>query len=97
MNEISQKELKNWMKENKEFQLIDVREKHEFDAFEIGGELMPLSEFTQHIEKIKKEIPVVVHCRSGKRSADVIHYLSTNLGYTNLLNLRGGVLNWNEV
>ena len=96
MNEITQKELKEWMASDKEFQLIDVRERSEFDAFNIGAELMPLSEFTSHIDKIKKDVPVVVHCRSGKRSADAIHYLNTNFGYTNLLNLTNGVLKWDD-
>lgn len=96
MNEISQKELKTWIEEGKDFQLIDVREVSEFEQFNIGGELFPLSEFTSHINKIKEDVPVVIHCRSGKRSADAIRYLATNYGYTNLLNLVNGVLNWNE-
>jgi adenylyltransferase/sulfurtransferase len=96
MNEISQKELKTWTKAGKEFQLVDVRERSEFELFNIGGELMPLSEFTNHIDKIRDDIPVVIHCRSGKRSADAIQYLAVNHGYTNLLNLVNGVLNWNE-
>ena len=96
MNEISQKELKTWSEVGKDFQLIDCREVSEYEQFNIGGELMPLSEFTNHIDKIREDIPVVIHCRSGKRSADAIRYLSTNFGYTNLLNLVNGVLNWNE-
>jgi len=94
MNEITQKELKTWLEEKKDFQLIDVREKFEYEVFNIDAELMPLSEFTNHIDKIRKDVPVVIHCRSGKRSADAIQYLSANLGYTNLLNLKNGVLDW---
>ena len=94
MKEIGQSEFKQWIKEGKNYQLIDVRENHEYDEFNIGGERMPLSEFPKYIENIKKDIPVVVQCRSGARSAQAIMHLSSEHGYTNLINLKGGILNW---
>jgi rhodanese-related sulfurtransferase len=44
-------------------------------------------------DKVAKDKPVVVQCRSGKRSAAAIMQLE-QLGYTNLYNLRGGILAW---
>jgi len=73
------------------FQLIDVREKHEYAIHNIGGELMPLSELEKHIAKISKDRPVVVHCQSGIRSRKAIELLKTKYGYTNLLNFAGGL------
>lgn len=72
-------------------QLIDVREKHEFDIYNIGGELMPLSELEKHIPKISTDKTVVVHCQSGIRSRKAIELLKTKYGYTNLLNFAGGL------
>ena len=37
---------------------------------------------------------IVVHCRSGKRSANVIGFLEENHGFTNLYNLEGGIMSW---
>lgn len=95
MKEISRDEFKSWQAENKEFQLIDVREVHEHQEFNIGAELMPLSSFTAYVDKIRDDIPVVIHCRSGARSAQAINFLQQQRGLDNLYNLVGGVLDWN--
>lgn len=87
------------MKDNNEdFQLIDVREPQEFDAADLGGELVPLNTIPQNADKISKDKKVVVHCRSGKRSENAIRFLETNFGHENLYNLKGGILAWkNEI
>lgn len=94
MKEISVTELKEMMDSQKDFQLIDVREKSEYEVCDIGGELIPVNAIPNNVEKIAKDKMVVVHCRSGKRSANVIQYLETNFGFTNLYNLQGGILAW---
>lgn len=73
------------------YQLIDVREKHEYEAKNIGGELMPLSELEKHLPKISRDKTVVVHCQSGIRSQKAIKILEENFGFTNLVNLVGGI------
>lgn len=92
MKEISPKELKQLMDDKKDFQLIDVREEYEFDEVNINGELIPMGEVMENIDKISKDKQVVVHCRSGKRSATVISALESQHGFTNLYNLKGGIL-----
>ena len=42
-------------------------------------------------EEIAKDKPVVIHCRSGSRSAAIYQVLSTQYGFTNLFNLKGGI------
>ena len=76
-----------------DFQLIDVREDFEYETSNIGGELIPLGGILIETEKISKDKPVVIMCRSGKRSAAAIMQLE-QLGYTNLANLQGGILAW---
>jgi len=94
MQEISVTELKTMTDEGKDFQLIDVREKNEFDLADIGGELIPLGAVADNVARFAKDKPVIVHCRSGKRSATAIDYLEKNHGFTNLFNLKGGYLAW---
>ena len=85
------------MRDNKEdFQLVDVREEYEYDTCNLGGTLIPMGEIMDHIDKISKEKKVVVHCRSGKRSASIINLLESQHGYNNLYNLTGGILAWTE-
>ena len=92
MKEITAKELKQLMDDKKDFQLIDVREQYEFDEANLNGELIPMGEVMDNIDKISKDKQVVVHCRSGKRSATVISALESQHGFTNLYNLKGGIL-----
>ncbi|UTA69275.1 molybdopterin-synthase adenylyltransferase MoeB [Emticicia sp. 21SJ11W-3] len=73
------------------FQLIDVREKHEYDRFNINGELMPLSELEKHLDKIRLDQTVVIHCQSGIRSRKAISLLKEKYGFNNLINLSGGI------
>ncbi|MEZ4825698.1 MAG: molybdopterin-synthase adenylyltransferase MoeB [Bacteroidia bacterium] len=92
VKEISVSELEEMRTSGRPHQLIDVRESHEYEIVQIGGELIPQGEVEENLEKIETEIPVVIHCRSGVRSAKVIKLLEEKYGFTNLYNLKGGVL-----
>lgn len=94
MKEITVQELKAMRDKKEDFQLIDVREEYEFDICQIGGELIPMGEIIENLDKISKTKKVIVHCRSGKRSASVVQMLEQQHGYTNLYNLKGGIMAW---
>ena len=94
MKSITVTELKALKDQGANFQLIDVRETYEHDICDIGGELIPMNEVPNSVDKISKDKQVVVHCRSGKRSGNVINFLEDNYGFTNLYNLEGGILAW---
>lgn len=94
MKEKSVTELKAMLDAKEDFQLIDVREPHEFEICNLKGELIPMGEIADNVAKISKDKPVVIHCRSGARSGNVCNYLEQNFGYTNLYNLKGGILAW---
>ena len=74
--------------------LIDVREADEHNAFNIGGILIPLSEIIQKANQIPTNKPVIMYCRKGIRSQIAIQRLEMKFGYTNLLNLTGGMDAW---
>jgi rhodanese-related sulfurtransferase len=94
MQEITVQELKKRIDSKEDFQLIDVREPFEYEMSNIGGELIPLATVLNNTDKIQKDKPVIVYCRSGARSASAIHALEQKFGYTNLLNLKGGIRAW---
>ena len=95
MKTINVTELKKMISDKEDFSLIDVREENEFEADNIYGTLIPLCEIPSRMNEIPKDKKVIVHCRSGVRSANAIHFLEQN-GYENLHNLEGGILAWNQ-
>ena len=96
MKEISVNELKNLVDQKADFQLIDVREEHEFEEANLNGILIPMGEVLDRVNEISRDKQVVVHCRSGKRSATIISALEAQHGFTNLYNLKGGILAYIE-
>jgi molybdopterin/thiamine biosynthesis adenylyltransferase/rhodanese-related sulfurtransferase len=94
MKEVTVQELKELMDSKADFQLIDVREPHEYDICNLEGELIPMSDIPNSVDKISRDRKVVLHCRSGKRSGDMLLWLEKNHGFTNLYNLKGGILAW---
>ena len=91
VKEISVQDFQKLLDTKADFQLIDVREPHEYDIVAIDGELIPLGDILQNAAKIRKDKKVVIHCRSGARSATAIRELEANFGFENLYNLKGGV------
>lgn len=96
VREIDVRELKAMQERAEDFQLIDVREPYEYDITNLGGELIPPSEIEREHQRIARDKKVVLHCRSGKRSADAIRLLESKYGFNNLYNLKGGILAWAE-
>lgn len=94
MHEVSVDELKDKIDNKEDFILVDVREQNEFDICSLGGLEIPMSQIMTRYQEIPKDKPVIIHCKSGKRSANVISALEQNFGYDNLSNLEGGILAW---
>lgn len=95
MKEITVQELKQMQDKQEDFQLVDVREPYEYEEANLGAELIPLGEIPAKVDKISRDKKVVVHCRSGKRSANAIQYLEKQ-GFDNLYNLKGGILAYEQ-
>jgi len=94
MQEVSVDELKEKIDNKEDFVLVDVREQNEFDICSLGGLEIPMSQIMTRYQEIPKDKPVIIHCKSGKRSANVISALEQNFGYDSLSNLEGGILAW---
>ncbi|MGC3946623.1 MAG: rhodanese-like domain-containing protein [Chryseolinea sp.] len=94
MKEVTVQELQALKESGADFQLIDVREPHEFDICDLGGELIPQGDIPASVDKIDRNKQVIIHCRSGARSGNMVQWLEKNHGFTNLYNLKGGILAW---
>jgi sulfur-carrier protein adenylyltransferase/sulfurtransferase len=94
VKEVTVKELEKLVDEHKDFQLIDVREPYEYEIANLKGDLIPLGQIEEAVNKIASDKQVVVHCRSGARSAKAIKLLEDKYGFHNLYNLKGGILAW---
>src|SRR5690606_37946624 len=91
---ITVRELKRMMDDGVDFQLIDVREPYEYEIANLGGLLITPAGISAAESRISRDKQVVLHCRSGKRSADAIRQLQQLYGFDNLYNLEGGILAW---
>ncbi len=94
MQHISPLALQQKLIRGEDMQLVDVREAHEHEAFNIGGTLVPLSELMHKHFTIAQNKPVVMYCKMGIRSQIAIQRLAEKFGYTHLLNLQGGLEAW---
>lgn len=92
VKEITAGELYDLQVKGEPFQLIDVREPHEYDIVNIGAELIPLATVLTNADRIAKDKKVIVHCKVGGRSAKAIQELQDKFGFDNLYNLKGGIL-----
>ncbi|MBS3968133.1 MAG: rhodanese-like domain-containing protein [Truepera sp.] len=75
--------------------LLDVREPDEHAEAHIPGDrLLPLTEFAERYSELPREREIVVYCRSGRRSAQVVNFLLAQ-GYQ-AINVTGGIIAWHE-
>lgn len=93
--QISAEDAKKIMDSGVKYVLLDVRERHEFDAGHISGAiLIPYTEIESKAEEVltDKDELILVYCRSGRRSKIASESL-VNLGYTNVKEF-GGIVDW---
>jgi adenylyltransferase/sulfurtransferase len=96
--QITAAELKQRIDAGENIAIIDVREPFEWDIAnlaEYGARLIPLDQVLDRRSEIDPLADVVIHCRSGSRSAGAIRQLRAH-GFDRLLNLKGGIRGWAE-
>jgi adenylyltransferase/sulfurtransferase len=94
--EITPREVKKLMDDKQSFVLIDVREPHEFQICRIpGSTLIPLGEVPKRMHELDSAKEIVVHCRSGQRSARAVDLLM-KAGFRKIHNMKGGILAWSD-
>lgn len=96
--EITVGELKERIDRGERPFILDVRQQMEYDIANLDGELIPLDELPDRLEEIEAhehDDLVVVHCRTGARSAKAVEFLHQH-GFENAVNLKGGVHAWSD-
>lgn len=98
MEDITVQELKEKMDAQEAFVLIDVREPYEHEAFNVGGQLIPMGNFPGVLDDLEahRQQEIVVYCRSGRRSG-IIKEMMARAGFDKVRNLEGGMLAWKEM
>ena len=92
VKEITVQELESLKDQGEQYQLIDVREPYEYEIANLNGVLIPQAQVEDHVDQIASDRKVIIHCRSGVRSAQAIQALEKKFGFNNLYNLKGGIL-----
>jgi sulfur-carrier protein adenylyltransferase/sulfurtransferase len=93
---ISVRDLKRKIDAREPFRLLDVREIFEHEIARIdGAKLIPLREIGARAEELPREEQIIVHCHSGKRSAEAVRLLRER-GFRNVYNLEGGIDAWSS-
>ena len=94
--EITVRELKSRMDRGDHLNVIDVREPHEYAIARIPGtKLIPLNQVEERAGELNSNEEIILHCRSGKRSADALNRLKAK-GFRRLKNLKGGIAAWSD-
>jgi rhodanese-related sulfurtransferase len=95
MQDITVEELKSKLDNKEDFLLIDVREEWEYQEFNVGARLIPLGNLQGTIDDLDEWMnqEVIVHCKSGARSAAAKNFMIQQ-GFTNVRNLLGGMVEW---
>ncbi len=92
--EINVHDLSEMLRSNADFIILDVREPWELDRAKWSDDrllLAPLSQLSQHgMEPLPKDLPVIVVCHHGIRSAQITHWLSSQ-GMEKVFSLHGGI------
>jgi rhodanese-related sulfurtransferase len=95
--DINAEELRERIKKGEILHIVDVREEWEYEEQNIGAILIPLNALPQRLQELEawKNEEVIVHCRSGARSAQAQKYLQSQ-GFTHVRNLTGGIIKYLE-
>lgn len=94
--EISVTELNEQNESNGDTFILDVREPHEYEICRIpNSKLIPLNELPTRVQELDRSWNIVVHCRSGARSAKAVKFLR-EAGFDKIKNLKGGILAWSD-
>ena len=96
--EITPRQLKDRLDQGDVVTIIDVREPHEWDIASLepyGARLIPLGELASRLAEVNVTGDVVVHCKSGMRSAKALQQLRA-AGLARVWNLQGGIVAWSK-
>src|SRR3954454_18443156 len=99
VNEVDPRQVHDIVTNGYKAVVVDVREQHEWDEAHLPGAVhVPKSYLETRIETAvkDKDAHVILYCQSGNRSAFAANTLESELGYTNVENMTGGITLWKD-
>jgi adenylyltransferase/sulfurtransferase len=93
--EIRVEELKKQLDAGENLFLLDVRDEHEYEISNIGGQLIPLAELSSRVNELDAHRKIVTICKMGPRGAKAVQVLQ-EAGFTDVWNVRGGIHAWSD-
>ena len=92
--EVTVIDLQKFLEAKREVLLVDVREPQEYEICRIpGSTLIPLGDLSKRMHELDEFRDIIVHCKSGVRSAKAVRLLR-EAGFSRTKNLKGGILDW---
>ena len=95
MKDMTVEELKQRLDKGDDLFVLDVREPHEYQICNLGGQLIPLNDLPKRVSELDSSREIVVHCKMGGRSAKAVDFLKQS-GFSQVHNLAGGINAWAE-
>jgi len=95
---IGTEEFNGYMKDKSQAIILDVRTPGEVTEGYLEGALnidFSNKEFQNNLQKLDKSKPVLVYCRSGRRSGIAMNYMR-DMGFVEVYNLSGGIIAWTQ-
>ena len=93
---ISVNEFDKLLKENSDFQLVDVREQYEYNIGKLGSIHIPMADIVSRMNEISTDKRVCVLCKTGKRAEAVANLLETDYDFKDVLVVEGGIMAYAE-
>jgi len=78
--------------------VLDIRTPEEFDEAHLADAIdvdFYASDFADQLDKLDKDVPYVMYCRTGNRSSDAVQTMK-DLGFVEVYEIDGGIVNWYE-
>jgi len=78
--------------------VLDIRTPEEFAEARLADAIMVdyyASDFADQLDRLDKDVPYVLYCRTGNRSSDAVKTMKS-LGFTEVYEIDGGIVNWYE-
>jgi rhodanese-related sulfurtransferase len=93
--EITVQDLKQKLDNGEDVNVLDVRERHEYEVANLGVRLIPLGELPQRLAELDQDESFAIHCKTGGRSAKAVKLLQ-DAGFQHVYNVKGGITAWSE-
>ncbi|MFZ8836072.1 MAG: rhodanese-like domain-containing protein [Flavobacteriales bacterium] len=91
---LSPSQVHQWKENGTSFAFLDIREIHEVTVSRLTDFHIPMAFCLSRQAEIPRELPVILYCRAGGRSAATVSALITKFGFENLYSLEGGISAW---